>query len=85
MILKRTAPYLIFFLTLGSVSMAAEGEVKYKGAKDLSFEELLIEGQLKRPEMGVITGDEDQTGNGLLRLRENFNDRMTAEAGKEAL
>lgn len=62
----------------------AAGKVKYKAAKDMNFEELLIEGQLKRPDLNVITGETEQGGNGLLRLRENFVDRMTADAGEEA-
>lgn len=59
-------------------------KVRYRAGKDLSFEELLIEGQLKRPDLNVITGETEKNGNGLLRLRENFLDRMTAELGEEA-
>ena len=57
--------------------------VKYKAGKDLNFDELLIEGALKRPELSVVTGDSDQDANGLLRLRENFVDRMTVDASEE--
>lgn len=57
--------------------------VKYKAGKELSFEELLIQGQLARPEIAVVTGNSQQGTNGLLRLRENFLDRMTADAGEE--
>jgi len=58
-------------------------KVKYKAGKDMNFEELLIEGAVKRPELSVITGDSDQDTNGLLRLRENFIDRMTVDASEE--
>jgi hypothetical protein len=80
--------YMTLFIVLLmplALSAAEEpaGKVKYKGAKDLSFEELLVEGQLRRPELGVVTGDEDQGGQGLLKLRENFLDRLTADAGEE--
>jgi hypothetical protein len=61
-----------------------EPGVKYKAGKDLNFEQLVIEGQLKRPELSVVTGDSDENGNGLLRLRENFMDRMAESAGQEA-
>ncbi|MGZ3721549.1 MAG: hypothetical protein ACXVA9_01380 [Bdellovibrionales bacterium] len=63
---------------------AAEPAVKYKAGKDLNFEQLVIEGQLKRPELAVVTGDSDEGANGLLRLRENFVDRMAESAGEEA-
>jgi len=61
-----------------------EPNVKYKAGKELNFEQLVIEGQLKRPELSVVTGDSDENGNGLLRLRENFVDRMAEAAGEEA-
>ena len=57
--------------------------VKYKKGKDVNFEQLIIEGALKRPELSVVTGEDEQGTNGLLRLRENFIDRMTADAGEE--
>ena len=68
----------------GTDVSAGKSEVKYKAGKDLNFEQLVIEGQLKRPELSVVTGDSDENGNGLLRLRENFTDRMAASAGEEA-
>jgi hypothetical protein len=61
----------------------SEPKVRYKAGKELDFEKLVIEGELKRPELAVVTGDNDENGNGLLRLRENFVDHMTESAGKE--
>ena len=58
-------------------------KIRYKSGKDLSFDDLLIEGQLRRGELNVVTGETDKNGNGLLRLRENFIDRMTADLGEE--
>lgn len=66
------------------VENAVQPTVKYKAGKDLNFEQLVIEGQLKRPELSVVTGDSDENANGLLRLRENFVDRMAEAAGEEA-
>ena len=60
-----------------------DAKIKYKAGKELNFEQLVIEGTLKRPEMAIVTGDADENGNGLLRLRENFQDRLTESAGKE--
>jgi hypothetical protein len=62
---------------------ASEPKIRYKAGKELDFEKLVIEGELKRPELAVVTGDNDENGNGLLRLRENFVDHMTESAGKE--
>lgn len=82
---------LIAFLFLVSLSAwaedaastAPEGKVKYKSGKDINFEELLIQGQLKRPEIAVVTGNVDNSGDGLLRLRENFLDRIAIDNGEE--
>ena len=58
-------------------------KIHYKSGKDVNFEELLIQGQLKRPEVSVVTGNVHQGADGLLRLRENFLDRVTTDAGEE--
>lgn len=60
------------------------GNVKYSAGKDVNFEELLIQGQLKRPEVSVVTGNVKQGADGLLRLRENFLDRVTSDSGEES-
>lgn len=61
------------------------GKVRYSAGKDVNFEELLIQGQLKRPEVSVVTGNVQQGADGLLRLRENFLDRVTADSGEESV
>lgn len=58
-------------------------KVKYKASGAVNFEELLIQGELKRPEVSIITGNVQQGTDGLLRLRENFTDRITMDAGEE--
>ena len=57
--------------------------VKYKSGKEIRFDELLIQGQMKRAEMSVVTGDQAEFSNGLLRLRENFLDHAAADLGEE--
>lgn len=57
--------------------------VKYKKGKDVNFDELLIQGQLKRPELTVVTGNTAQGTDGLLRLRENFLDQTQNDIGEE--
>jgi hypothetical protein len=57
--------------------------VRYKSGKEIDFEALLIQGQLKRPEITVVTGNTNAGTDGLLRLRESFMDRVTADFGEE--
>jgi hypothetical protein len=60
-----------------------EKGVRYKKGKDINFEELVIQGQLKRPEISVVTGNVNEGDDGLLRLRENFMDRIAEDVGEE--
>ena len=62
---------------------APPSEIHYKSGKDVNFEDLLIQGALKRPDLIVVTGDSGQGGDSLLRLRENFLDRVSEDAGDE--
>jgi hypothetical protein len=66
-----------------STSKAPPAKVHYKTGKDIDFEELLIQGQLQRPEITVVTGDSGQGTDGLLRLRENFLDQVAIDTGGE--
>lgn len=73
---------------LAVAAMAAEqpssgNRVRYRKGKDVNFEELLIQGQLQRAEISVVTGDAQDGTDGLLRLRENFLDRVASDAGEE--
>lgn len=77
---------LLILVGLANVGFAAEApapNVKYKKGKDVNFEELLIQGQLRRAEISVVTGDAQDGTDGLLRLRENFLDRVAVDAGEE--
>ncbi len=58
-------------------------QVKYRSGKEIRFDELLIQGQMKRPEVSVVTGDQAEFSNGLLRLRENFLDHAANDLGEE--
>jgi hypothetical protein len=59
-------------------------KVKYKAGKDVDFEQMVIQGQLKRPDLMVVTGNEAAGTNGLLKLRENFLDRTAADIGESS-
>ena len=58
-------------------------KVKYRSGKELRFDELLIQGQMKRAEMSVVTGDPSELSDGLLRLRDNFLDHAAVDLGEE--
>lgn len=57
--------------------------VKYTTGKDVDFEKLLIQGEIKQPEVSIVTGNIQQGTDGLLRLRENFTDRISMDGGEE--
>lgn len=63
---------------------AAKGRVRYKAGQDVNFEKLLIQGQLRKPTVTVVTGSVQQGGDGLLRIRKEFMDRVAADFGEEA-
>ena len=58
-------------------------KIKYKTGKQVDFDKQTIQGELRRPEISVVTGNEKTTDNGILRLREDFVDRITAHAAEE--
>ena len=58
-------------------------KIKYRAGKQVDFDKQTIQGELRRPEISVVTGNDRTTDNGLLRLREDFIDRITAHAGEE--
>lgn len=66
-----------------SATSSPPPKVRYKAGQDVNFEQLLINGEIKRPELTVVTGNVQQGTDGLLRLRENFTDRVTMDAGEE--
>jgi hypothetical protein len=88
-VLSISIVVLIPLLSAGLASLAlgadeAPAKVKYKAGKDVNFEELLIKGELNRPEITVVTGQVDKGTDGLLKLRENFLDRVASDQGEEA-
>ena len=80
--------WMIAVLWFSSLALAAESfddqkGVRFKSGKEVNFEQLLIQGQLKRAEITVVTGNVNQGDDGLLRLRENFLDRIAEDIGEE--
>lgn len=86
----KTVLVLLAFIMGTSVVFANEtpppaesGKVIYKKGKDVNLDEMLIQGQLKRPDITVVTGNAGQDGDGLLKLRENYIDRLSIDFGEE--
>jgi hypothetical protein len=57
--------------------------VRYKQGKRIDFESLLIEGEKKKADYSVVTGNIGEKDFGLLKLREDFIDTMADDAGEE--
>lgn len=85
--MKKATLLFCFLLSLGVFATdgkASESKgIKYKKGKKLNFESLLIEGEQKKPEMSVVTGNVGEKDLGLLKLRKNFNDYMANSSGEK--
>ena len=57
--------------------------VKYKSQGRVDFESLLIEGERKKPEMSVVTGNIGEKDSGLLKFRKDFLDVMADDFGEK--
>ena len=57
-------------------------KVKYKEAGRIDFESLLIEGERKKPELSVVTGNIGEKDNGLMVMRKDFGDMMANDFGE---
>lgn len=75
------------FITLILVSFClkafAADKPKYREGKKIDFESLLIEGQKKKPDYSVVTGNLGEKDLGLLKLRPDFLDTMANTIGEE--
>lgn len=72
------------FIALSLISLSAFAEdAENKDLKNIQFESLLIQGQVQRPDIDIVTGDAGGEMDGLLRLRENFTDLMAMDQGEE--
>jgi hypothetical protein len=75
-----------FVLTAPADVFAKDGDkknIRYKKGKRIDFESLLVEGENKKPEMSVVTGNIGKKDLGLLKLRKDFNDFMANDAGEK--
>lgn len=78
---------LISFIIVSAASFAApkseKTKVRYKKGGRIDFESLLIEGERKKPEMSVVTGNIGEKDTGLLKFRKDFNDMMAKDFGEK--
>ena len=72
----------LFLILFADEVFAEKTNIRYRKAKKINFEKLLIEGQIKRPDISVVTGNVGDDIDGLLRLREHFQDQMAIAAGE---
>jgi hypothetical protein len=57
-------------------------KVKYKESGRIDFESLLIEGERKKPELSVVTGNIGEKDSGLMVERKDFDDMMAEDFGE---
>jgi hypothetical protein len=76
---------MFIFFSLDGVAYGQEikKNVRYKSGKRINFESLLIEGEKKKADYSVVTGNLGESDFGLLKLRENFVDNMSNDAMEE--
>ena len=82
--MKFVKVLLVLFLIMGSLGAEEKkrkARILYKDSKRIDFEALLIEGELKRPEMLVTTGTIQ--GFGIMKSRDNFLDAMANDLGEK--
>ena len=70
------------FSFANEISKKDKTKVKYKSSGRIDFESLLIEGERKKPEMSVVTGNLGEKDSGLLKFRKNFLDMMADDFGE---
>lgn len=76
---------LLSLFSFPSLGRGNSKKTKYREAKKIDFESLLIEGQKKKPDYSVVTGNLGEKDLGLLRLRTDFIDSIGDDAGEEVI
>lgn len=75
---------LALVLGLSSQLVTAAQDAKPKSdKKNLSFEDLLVQGKYQTAREAVVTVEEDKVLNSLLQVRKDFKDRIKVSAGLE--
>ncbi len=74
---------LVFSLAAFAADDQGASNFRYRSGKTVELDLSQVQGDLRRPEISVVTGDEKEKDNGLLRLRQDFNDRIAIDCGEE--
>lgn len=74
--------YLLMFTLLLAHAAWAQDVGENKDVRNIQFESLLIQGQVQRPDISIVTGDGGEDLDGLLRLRQDFTDLMAMDQGE---
>jgi hypothetical protein len=75
----------LFCMSVFAVAAENSKNVRYKKGKRLDFESLLVEGENKKPELAVVTGNLGEKDLSLLKLKENFQDENAVDYGEEVV
>ena len=70
---------MLCFMASQAVAKEKNKKVLYKSGKRIDFESLLIEGEKKKADYSVVTGNLGESDFGLLKFRSNFNDFMARD------
>ena len=80
----RTILALFMLISISAFSADEKAsKTRYREGKKIDFESLLIEGQKKKADYSVVTGNLGESDFGLLKLREDFTDTMADDMGEE--
>jgi hypothetical protein len=73
---------LLLALSLFCFSAFSAEVEENKDLKNIQFESILIQGEVQRPDIAIVTGDAGEDLDGLLRLRQDFSDLMAMDQGE---
>ena len=76
--------FLAFCFNFSAIAKDSKAKLKYKSGKRIDFKSLLIEGEKKKADFSVVTGNLGEEDLGLLKIRKDFTAEMQDE-GKEAI
>ncbi len=71
-----------YFILIFIFTSFAWAKTESKKSQKEDFDSQVVEGQIYRPELSVVTGDNTGNSLGLLRLRNDFEDHIKNEKGE---